>query len=803
VQCNICLEISVKIQNTRKGVFCILTELFIFERFKNSPKEILMKQQLLKIIASLTVWLMYSSLSAQVYLDYAKIHDNIVPMGGYNMEQITNGDYFVVDNYPHYQADMDPDEVNKVQVYTSYLSAGLYIAKYNKNGKYLKHTFIRGGASASHEVALATNDSFIAIMGQFYNDAWFYGADSGIFVSKPLFNNYIVKYSLNLDLLEVLVLPNDSVYFDKIKYAPNGDLIVYGANSGNVPLTIKDKSFEIKRNNATRMPNTNDIFLLKLNTDLEYVEHNTFGILGTEVFNQMEINKKGQIFLSGYASFRNKSVIMGDTIQMSDNFGYGTSPLILKFDNGLQLVDYYINDLLTSNNVTRISSGNILMACHAKLSSQAYGYYLVLMDSNFNEKGRLLRSGGGSATNTLGNFYGFEYADGNFGVAISDGIFYFKDSNVVLNGNSIMVLDKDSLKLIKKFTINSPMKKIFHIDSQNILSTIEFNGEISFQNGPTNSPPFAMGDRLYPTQPHTAILNHRYDCTPVTTYLEHDSQINCSDQYLMKEGRGNVRLIHKGSGASFQWYSASDTTFKLSDQESPIQGGQYWKGTKTSYYRYGLGTNSFISDRLIAKVGGSCTEPYWSDTATQIIWGAPRMFSTESTKNVVQGGSDSIEAYLSDKNYPLDSIEFQWYRGATALIDGFRFQGARTQKLYINNIKDFDQGVFSCAAFRIHCRDWSSVLASSTFVNVKITGVKEIENSNIAIYPNPTNGMLNIQADLSTPIKKIEIYDAVGRLQKVVNNVSSTINVMDLTTGLFTLKIITENSIYTTQFIKN
>jgi hypothetical protein len=77
------------------------------------------------------------------------------------------------------------------------------------------------------------------------------------------------------------------------------------------------------------------------------------------------------------------------------------------------------------------------------------------------------------------------------------------------------------------------------------------------------------------------------------------------------------------------------------------------------------------------------------------------------------------------------------------------------------------------------------------------------ENSNVfKIYPVPSSDILNISNTNQYEIQTIEIYNQLGQIvQKELGNVFQ-INVSQLQNGAYFLKIKTENSVYTKQFIK-
>lgn len=63
----------------------------------------------------------------------------------------------------------------------------------------------------------------------------------------------------------------------------------------------------------------------------------------------------------------------------------------------------------------------------------------------------------------------------------------------------------------------------------------------------------------------------------------------------------------------------------------------------------------------------------------------------------------------------------------------------------------------------------------------------EFFNNDISLYPNPTQGILNVTS--TSPVSKVEIFDTSGRLILVLNNTSNKINISDLPSGIYIFKL--------------
>ena len=73
------------------------------------------------------------------------------------------------------------------------------------------------------------------------------------------------------------------------------------------------------------------------------------------------------------------------------------------------------------------------------------------------------------------------------------------------------------------------------------------------------------------------------------------------------------------------------------------------------------------------------------------------------------------------------------------------------------------------------------------------SGINNIENKKISIYPNPANQYLYINSE--SLIKKIELYDLSSNLILLETNTMDRIDVSALNAGLYILHVYTENKV--------
>jgi hypothetical protein len=79
-------------------------------------------------------------------------------------------------------------------------------------------------------------------------------------------------------------------------------------------------------------------------------------------------------------------------------------------------------------------------------------------------------------------------------------------------------------------------------------------------------------------------------------------------------------------------------------------------------------------------------------------------------------------------------------------------------------------------------------------------GIKTVSNSlnPISCYPNPTQQILHVKSNNYAPIISVEIFNMMGKslMQQKVGNNTTTINLIDLANGVYTLKVNTESGIF-------
>ena len=93
------------------------------------------------------------------------------------------------------------------------------------------------------------------------------------------------------------------------------------------------------------------------------------------------------------------------------------------------------------------------------------------------------------------------------------------------------------------------------------------------------------------------------------------------------------------------------------------------------------------------------------------------------------------------------------------------------------------------------------VLVNASSASLNISDTQKID---FAMYPNPAKDIVNIDLPIVSEKVTVQFYDQIGKMaySKNLRNDSKTVNVQNLATGVYTVKVIADDKIGTQKFIK-
>jgi plastocyanin len=92
-----------------------------------------------------------------------------------------------------------------------------------------------------------------------------------------------------------------------------------------------------------------------------------------------------------------------------------------------------------------------------------------------------------------------------------------------------------------------------------------------------------------------------------------------------------------------------------------------------------------------------------------------------------------------------------------------------------------------------------------TVVAEGVLSISKAQRLKFETFPNPASNNVSIQLPSGTEKATVHFYDSLGRLalSKKVTNIKNTIDVNSISSGVYILKVVTEDKIGSQKFIKN
>ncbi len=225
---------------------------------------------------------------------------------------------------------------------------------------------------------------------------------------------------------------------------------------------------------------------------------------------------------------------------------------------------------------------------------------------------------------------------------------------------------------------------------------------------------------------------------------------------------------------------------------------------------YKLGTNSAVVQSTAINLNAgdsqlvSFTTPLHFATAgtfnlivKHLYAGDQDASNNEKAKSILVKQSPSI-------NWPLDTLvcaNHSIILDAGAGMDSYLWStGASSQSITVDS-----SGIgLGAKYFKVDISLNGCSTSDSILVNfVYCAGIDIAVNKNINIYPNPSNGMVFIDASFILKNSQLKVYNTSGKLVKAITIKSNSFDVSDLNSGLYFIIISTEKGLIEKALIKN
>ena len=171
-------------------------------------------------------------------------------------------------------------------------------------------------------------------------------------------------------------------------------------------------------------------------------------------------------------------------------------------------------------------------------------------------------------------------------------------------------------------------------------------------------------------------------------------------------------------------------------------------------------------------------------------------------------GSTIVDAYSSGNALPAQDTSQDWNLVSNTVSGSNRTIVATRA----NNTGDSNDHVFSASAGSlsvIYAKGSSTSYAyhggNRGFTTLSVTlGISENKLLSFEMYPNPVSDVLNIQLPPVTDKAEVGVYDYTGRLvsTKTISSNDSTLDVQNISKGIYILRVTTNTKIGVQRFIK-
>ncbi len=273
---------------------------------------------------------------------------------------------------------------------------------------------------------------------------------------------------------------------------------------------------------------------------------------------------------------------------------------------------------------------------------------------------------------------------------------------------------------------------------------------------------------------NTVLINNDWDDPSLAIPIGFDFQL----------GTFTFNTIHIVDWASGGTLSSNNNESGTMPQISIIGQDIVSKGNGLSPISYKLeGANGSRIFKLEWKNYGFFDDTSYADYMNMQLW--------------LYEGSNIIEYHYGDTsiNNPTESFE-----GETGpmigLLTGYNIDTDQiTDETYIltGNPTNPDVSIYHAGDNNEDISAINGVIPSGTiyrFIPQNVNSITDEIEINFNIYPNPSSRFINIRSTKNTPIKKIEIFDILGKNIMTFKNINNVpINISHLINGVYFIKI--------------
>jgi hypothetical protein len=227
---------------------------------------------------------------------------------------------------------------------------------------------------------------------------------------------------------------------------------------------------------------------------------------------------------------------------------------------------------------------------------------------------------------------------------------------------------------------------------------------------------------------------------------------------------------------------ANKTEFKQGQIQYEWDFGDGFTSNKYNpMHQYNTVSSKTYSVRLVANVLGGC-----SDTTIRAITvdEIPNSCDFSIKRNYTKG----LKAFDFVPQGNTDKLTFTWLTG-----DGNSFQSASNGMTYM-----YTQNIKYCVT--MSAKNEAGCECTKVKCITLTTDIDNLESMRVKVYPNPSNGLFNLEYDNDTKVNQVNVYDGFGKLIMSLSEEDlKTIDLTNYNSGVYFLEIITDNETVNTK----
>lgn len=235
----------------------------------------------------------------------------------------------------------------------------------------------------------------------------------------------------------------------------------------------------------------------------------------------------------------------------------------------------------------------------------------------------------------------------------------------------------------------------------------------------------------------------------------------------------NLSISAEGSNLSYQWFKDGTSITQATDPSLLLTPDFENAGT---YYCEVTGNCGMVaSDNASVSV----------DSAT-VITSHPG-----SQENIDESSEVTFSVQADGKN-----LSYQWRKDETNLTDDDHISGSQTNQLTLSNVSKSDEGVYDCFVSGL-CGE----LVSNDAILSLVPTIIELSETEIEIYPNPSNGEFIIR---NAEGYNISITDVTGKLiyENNLPGQTSSINLQNnYEQGIYLIRLIKQECVIVSKIL--